>query len=47
MRYLLIQETDNKIINIIEWNGVDEYKPEGCKLVLDEAETYKVGDIYA
>lgn len=35
-RYAVIRESDNQVVNVIEWDGVQQWTPPaGCFTVLD------------
>jgi len=46
MRYAVIN-ADNKVVNIILWNGLDTWQPpRGCKAIICEGLIVHPGDSY-
>lgn len=45
MRYIVVQQSDNLIINAIEWDGTAEWSPpDGCFVVQND--TIDIGQTY-
>ena len=45
-RYAVIQQSDNVVVNVIMWDGVQPYDP-GEGLFLIQSDTLDIGDTYA